>query len=64
MAKDVRGERPLRKSEFMIVFASSHAQKGWRDLKPHNLHLRESGNKGYKNSLIGFTVRCASLIWL
>lgn len=33
MAKNVRVERPLRKSEFEIVFASSHAQKGWRDLK-------------------------------
>lgn len=33
MAKISRVERPLRKSEYEIVYASSHAQKGWRDLK-------------------------------
>ncbi len=33
MAKTSRVERPLRKSEYEIVYASTHAQKGWRDLK-------------------------------
>lgn len=33
MAKTSRVERPLRKSEYEIVYASAHAQKGWRDLK-------------------------------
>ena len=33
MVKTSRVERPLRKSEYEIVYASTHAQKGWRDLK-------------------------------
>lgn len=33
MAKTVNVERPLKKSEFEIRFASSHARNGWRDLK-------------------------------
>ncbi len=33
MVKTSRVERPLRKSECEIVYASTHAKKAWRDLK-------------------------------
>lgn len=32
MAKGERVDRPLKKSEFQIVYGSSEAKKGWRDL--------------------------------
>jgi hypothetical protein len=32
MAKNTKVERPTKKSEYQIRFASVNAQKGWRDL--------------------------------
>lgn len=31
MAKDFKVDRPTKKSEFELRFASRQAQKGWRD---------------------------------
>lgn len=33
MAKDGKVDRPTKKSEYEIRFASAHAQKGWIDLR-------------------------------
>ncbi len=32
MPRSERVERPIKKSEYLVVFGSSNAQKGWRDL--------------------------------
>lgn len=45
MAKTSRVERPLCKSEYEIVYASTHAQKGWRDLKATILRPFEIAHK-------------------
>lgn len=38
VAKDVSVERPTKRTEYRIAFATQQAQKGWRDLRATKLN--------------------------